>query len=162
MNYKHLSKYHYIYRLYFDFRDDLIAHIEKLPIIYSNKQYIYISEPGNDELRRLTLNAPYGYSDIKTEVNDDVRKVIGACLEDILTQNTNPNRSRYFYFLIDDPELLNEFKNYTSVKEMRRLYLESKVKNLVANMKSQEEVVKKYHDRIDAVQAQISALDKEE
>lgn len=162
MNYKHLSKYHYIYRLYLGF--DLTAHIEKLPIIYSNKHYIYVSEPGNDELTRLTFN-PYSSCDapdVMTEVNDNTRKFIGACIESILIRPEIKCRSRFFYFLTDDPELLNEFKNYTSVKEMRRLYLESKVKDLVANMESQEEVVKKYRNRIEAIQNQISALDKEE
>lgn len=162
MNYKHLSKYHYIYRLYFG--SDLTTHIEKLPINYSNKRYIYISEPGNDELMRLTFNpySSYDISDVMTEVNDNARKIIGACIESMLNSPEIKCRSRFFYFLIDDPEPLNEFKNYKSVKEMRRLYLESKVKNLVANMKSQEEVVEKYRDKINAIQAQISALNNEE
>lgn len=45
MNYKHLSKYHYIYRI--SYADGQVF-VEHYPIVYSNKSYIFYLIPGSE------------------------------------------------------------------------------------------------------------------
>lgn len=145
MNYKYLSKYHYIYRL--SFGGDRKAHIEKIPIAYSNKRYVYVIEPGSDCLRQLTLTpaASYYHGDIFVEINDAIKETISNYL---LSRYRDFNQFGYwsfanFWFLLDDPKPLEEmamkFQNY----DLKKLYWTTEKKRLetaltAANRKVQE------------------------
>ena len=62
MNYKHLGKYHYIYEA---IANENELRIERHPIVYSNKDYIYFVRSGATRVEDLvTLN-------VQTEVNYD-------------------------------------------------------------------------------------------
>lgn len=109
MNYKHLSKYHSIYRFMVD--DNLKVHIEKFPIAYSNQHYIYVIQPGSDELKRLTLK-PYSCfdrSDIRTEINDEIQKKIRMRVARNLREYGTGFGVTRAWFLLDDPKPLQDF-----------------------------------------------------
>ena len=53
MNYKHLSKYHYIYRISYA---DKQVFVEHYPIVYSNNSYIFYVIPGNDIPLKVDTN----------------------------------------------------------------------------------------------------------
>lgn len=49
------------------------AHLEKFPIAYSNKYYIYIIVPGSYELNKASLeNALYSHKEVFTEFNEEI------------------------------------------------------------------------------------------
>lgn len=149
MNYKHLGKYHYIYRLYYD--SMFVAHLEKFPIVYSNKRYIYIKEPGCYELKRLILNkfSPYQSADVITEFTDGskerIKKRVG---ENYARGYGTPT----FWFLLDDISQVqtyvadlpspSSFAKYYYIEELSRLKsqkygLENNIKRVdykIANM----------------------------
>lgn len=109
MNYKHLSKYHSIYRFSID--GDLKAHIEKLPIAYSNQHYIYVIQPGSDELTRLTLKpySCYDRSDVHTEINEEIQKKIRMHVTRNLREYGTGWGGTHAWFLLDDPKPLQDF-----------------------------------------------------
>lgn len=65
MNYKHLSKYHYIYRISYANKQVFVEHY---PIVYSNKSYIYYTIPGSDILRNIDTNKAV------FELNDELKQ----------------------------------------------------------------------------------------
>ena len=154
MNYKYLSKYHYIYRL--SFHDDT-AHIEKIPIVYANKTYLYVIEPGNPELRKLTLTptVTYYHGDIYTEVNDKVKGEI-----------SNRLNSSYRYpcvlcwFLVDNleplKELIDEFQN----KTLQKLYLEKERNRLDLSVRNMKYDLDKKTEELENVIARIEKLEE--
>lgn len=109
MNYKHLSKYHSIYRFMVD--DNLKVHIEKFPIAYSNQHYIYVIQPGSDKLNQLTLKpyTCYDRSDIHTEINDEIQKKIRMRVAENLKMYGMGRGGTHGWFLLDDPKPLRDF-----------------------------------------------------
>lgn len=161
MNYKYLSKYHYIYRL--SFHDDYTVHIEKLPIAYANKTYVYIIEPGNPELRKLTLTptVAYFHGDIYTEVNDKVKSEI-----------SNRLYSRYNYsqvvnvylcwFLVDDIEPLHKLIDEYQHKTLQKLYLENKRDRLDLAVRNAKFDLDKKTGELENVNQKLAELNKVE
>ena len=117
MNYKYLSKYHYIYRL--SFGNDKVAHVEKVPIVYSNKHYIYVIDPGSDNLKAITFNPYDAYSsgDVYTSLDESVKNKISLYISVI------GHPSKYYWFLIDDPEPLKNFANNLSKFDLQKYHL---------------------------------------
>lgn len=116
MNYKHLSKYHYIYRI--RLTGNLQMHVEKLPIAYSNKRYIYVIIPGDDALKQLNL-VPYAYyefSDVYTEVTDKVKDTINRKLFEGISKYGTCYAGFSMYFLVDDPSELEKIRDGINLK----------------------------------------------
>ena len=65
MNYKHLSKYHYIYQISYANKQVFVEHY---PIVYSNKYYIYYTIPGCAYLRNVDTNKAV------FELNDELKQ----------------------------------------------------------------------------------------
>lgn len=151
MNYKYLSKYHYIYRL--SFHDNYTAHIEKCPIAYANKTYIYIIEPGNPELRKLTLppTAAYYHGDIYTEVNDKVKGEIANRL------NSSYRYSRVLcWFLVDDTEPLRELIDEFQNKTLQKLYLENERDRLNLSVRNAKFDLDKKTEELEKIKRKIA------
>ena len=116
MNYKHLSKYHHIYRL--SIGGDMKAHLEKFPIAYSNKHYIYIIIPGSDELVKATLEpATYEHRAVFTEFNEEIAKRISATAAERIKEGC------YWpfvcFFILDDVFPLKEFAERLCAHDLR-------------------------------------------
>lgn len=120
MNYKHLSKYHYIYEVITNERE---LRIERHPIVYSNKYYIYFVRSGAN--RAETLNTQL----TQTEANYDEMLAW-------LQYATGPDSwgSSHRYYILDkegvkklkelverfnDEEDLDEFRRQTMLKKLR-------------------------------------------
>lgn len=127
MNYKHLSKYHYIYRI--RLTGNLQMHVEKLPIAYSNKRYIYVIIPGEDALERLSLlpYTHYDISDVYTEVTDKVKEAINRKLFQGISDYGTCYAGFSMYFLIDDPEELEKIRTGINLKAYELSLLDSDV-----------------------------------
>ena len=123
MNYKYLGKYHYIYRLWFMASGQAV--LEKIPIVYSNKYYVYVKGPGTYELNKLALetDSPYISGDIYTEFSD-------VLVKKIRDKATDSFRSGYgtgqWWFLLDD---ISPLKNWAeSVKfDFKKINLENEI-----------------------------------
>ena len=165
MNYKYLSKYHYIYRL--SFGGDQKAHIEKIPIAYSNKRYIYVIEPGCDCLKQLTLTSATSYyrGDIFVEINDTVKENISRYLLSRYRDFT----ARYgvysfasFWFLLDDPKPLEEmaikFQNY----DLKKLYWTTEKKRLEIALTSAERKVREATDELERAKLRLAELERKD
>ena len=153
MNFKYLSKYHYIYRL--SFHDDYTAHIEKFPIAYANKTYMYIIEAGNPALRKLNLTptAAYFHGDIYTEVNDKVKVEIANLL------NSRHSYSRVCcWFLVDDLEPLHELINEFHNKSLRKLYLKQERDRLGLSVRNAKFDLEKRTKELESINQQLSQL----
>lgn len=127
MNYKHLSKYHYIYRI--RLAGNLQMHVEKLPIAYSNKRYIYVIIPGDDELKQLRLT-PYVYhsvSDVYTEVTDKVKEAINHKLFEGISKYGTCYAGFTMYFLVDDPSELEKIRDGINLKAYELSLLDADV-----------------------------------
>lgn len=146
MNYKHLSKYHYIYRL--SFGGDRKTHVEKFPIAYSNQHYIYIIEPGADELRKLILvpTWEWGHGEVYTSIDSEVcEKITEYVSNQTANRAYNPHFVlRDFWFLIDDPEPLKNFANHLSEVDLMKCYL------LMEKDKKEKEISRIEKDRTQA------------
>lgn len=154
MNYKYLSKYHYIYRV--SFHDDYTAHIEKFPIAYANKIYMYIIEPGNPELRKLTLTptARYYHGDIYTEVNDKVKSEIANRL------NSRYRCSQLWrWFLVDDLALLKELIDELQHKTLQKLYLERELERLDLSVRNMKYDLEKKSKELENINQQLVDLE---
>ena len=157
MNYKYLSKYHYIYRL--SFHDNYTAHIEKCPIAYANKTYMYIIEPGNPELRKLTLTstAAHYHGDIYTEVNDKVKGEIANRL------NSQYRCSQLLrWFLVDDLEPLKELIDEFQHKTLQKLYLERERERLDLSMRNAKFDLDKKIKELESVNQKLAELERED
>ena len=156
MNYKYLSKYHYIYRL--SLCDDHTAHIEKFPIAYSNKTYLYVIESGNPELRKLTLTptSAYCHGNIYVEVNDKVKSEIS----NRLNSSYRYARVLWCWFLVDNleplKELIDEFQN----KTLQKLYLEKERDRLDLLVRNAKFDLDKKTEELENVIARIEKLEK--
>lgn len=137
MNYKHLGKYHYIYRL--SIGGDWKAHVEKLPIAYSNKNYIYVITPGSDELTRIDISDRSRFF----EKIDDTTMIR---LVDSEQRRINRIINRYsvspafYYFLIDNPDELTEFASKitsTYLVEKQLLIKKDELLNDISRMRNQ-------------------------
>lgn len=127
MNYKHLSKYHYIYRI--RLTGNLQMHVEKLPIAYSNKRYIYVIVPGDDALKQLRL-VPYAYyefSDVYTEVTDKVKDDINRKLFQGIANYGTCYAGFTMYFLVDDPSELEKIRDGINLKAYELSLLDADV-----------------------------------
>lgn len=157
MNYKYLSKYHYIYRL--SFHDDYTVHIEKFPIAYANKTYVYIIEPGNPELRKLTLTptAAYCHGDIYTEVNDKVKGEISNRL------NSNYRYSQVLcWFLVDDLEPLKELIDEFKHKTLHELYLKKERDRLDLTVRNAKFYLDERTKELESVNQKLAKLERED
>lgn len=120
MNYKHLGKYHYIYEV---IANEHELRMERHPIIYSNKDYIYFVRSGAN--RAETLNTQL----TQTEANYDEMLAW-------LQYATGPDSwgSSHRYYILDkegvkklkelverfnDEEDLDEFRRQTMLKKLR-------------------------------------------
>lgn len=162
MNYKHLGKYHYIYRL--TFGGDQKAHIEKIPIAYSNKRYVCIIEPGCDCLKQLTLTptASYYHGDIFVEINDMVKETISRYLLSRyrdFTERYGVYSFAPFWFLLNDPkpleEMAMEFQNY----DIKKLYLTTEKKRLEIELISAERKVREAITELERVKLRLAELE---
>lgn len=127
MNYKHLSKYHYIYRI--RLTGNLQMHVEKLPIAYSNKRYIYVIVPGDDALKQLRL-VPYVYyefSDVYTEVTDKVKETINRKLFQGIANYGTCYAGFTMYFLVDDPSELEKIRDCINLRAYELSLLDADV-----------------------------------
>ena len=122
MNYKHLGKYHYLYRL--SFGNDKVAHVEKLPIAYSNKHYIYVIEPGSDNLKAITFNPydTYSSGDIYTSLDESVKNKIRLYISERILKSSS-NYLASYWFLIDDSEPLENFAKNILKFDLQKYYL---------------------------------------
>ena len=123
MNYKHLGKYHFIYHFMVD--ANLKAHVEKLPIAYSNQHYIYVIPTGSDELRRLTLKpySCYDRSDVYTEINKEIQKKIHTRAARNLREYGAGWGRTDAWFLLDEPKSLQDFAEKFSMADVQKEYL---------------------------------------
>lgn len=156
MNYKYLNKYHYIYRL--SFNDDYTAHIEKIPIVYANKTYLYVIEPGDPELRRLTLTptVAYCHGDIYTEVSNKVKSEIADRL------NSHYRYSQFLcWFLVDNLEALHELIDEFQHKTLQKLYLEKERDRLDLSVKNMKYDLEKKAKELESVNRQLVELENE-
>lgn len=160
MNYKYLSKYHYIYRL--SFGGDQKAHIEKIPIAYSNKRYVYVIEPGSDCLKQLALTptASYYHGDIFVEINDTVKESISKYL--LRRYRDFINSYAPFWFLLDDPkpleEMAMEFQNY----DLKKLYWTTEKKRLETALTSAKRKVQEATAELERVKLSLAELERED
>ena len=124
MNYKYLSKYHYIYRLYFMSSGQSV--FEKIPIVYSNKHYVYVKEPGTYDLKSLRLenDSPYISGDIRTEFTSEMtEKIKNRAARNFSEGYGSPK----WWFLLDDISPLKEWAG--SVKfDFEKINLENEIK----------------------------------
>lgn len=127
MNYKYLSKYHHVYRL--SIGGDMKAHLERFPIAYSNKYYIYIIVPGNAELVKAVLEPGlYRYREVYTEFNEEIAKRISVrAMERIRQCCYGPFNC---YFILDDISPLEEFVKTLNIHKLQRAYLEKEIQDL--------------------------------
>lgn len=138
MNYKYLGKYHHIYRL--SIGGDLKAHVEKFPIVYANKHYIYFTVPGSYQPELATLNPENifdrgnVYTSFDQKTTDLIKKQVGARVSGRLTGYSGISN---YYFLLDDPTELKTFANELSEKDLRTAYLRSEISR---KMQSLEEL----------------------
>lgn len=156
MNYKYLSKYHYIYRL--SFHADYTAHIEKIPIAYANKTYVYVIEPGNPELRRLYLTStvPHGHGDIYTEVNDEITKKISIRLNSTKYSNTQIS----CWFLVDNLEPLKKLIEEFRHKTLNKLCLEKERDDLVLSVRNMKFWLDKRTEELESINRKLAELNK--
>ena len=153
MNYKHLGKYHYIYRL--SIGGDWKAHVEKLPIAYSNKSYIYIITPGSDELTRIDISDRSRFFE-KIDDTTMIRLVDSEqrrMSRNINCYNTSP---AFYYFLIDNPDELNEFASkftWTYLVEKQLLDKKDALVNAISRMRSQLSIKEK---ELEAVKSSLN------
>lgn len=147
MNYKHLGKYHYIYRL--SFGGDGGTHIEKFPIAYSNQHYVYVILPGSYELKQLSLRSFDGYSacDIFTEAGDKVREKIVRWLGEIVNSGYKVFRREY-YFLIDNPEELKQMVDQIDHVDLVKAYLMSQANDIRRTIDHQEKETQKWRSKL--------------
>ena len=127
MNYKYLSKYHHVYRL--SIGGGTKAHLEKFPIAYSNKHYIYIIVPGSDELVKVILGpAMYEHRAVFTEFSEEIAKRISIRIMERIKENCyGPLEC---YFILDDISPVEEFAKRLCVHDLRKAYLEKEIQDL--------------------------------
>ncbi len=160
MNYKHLSKWHYIYRL--SFGGDWKAHIEKLAIAYSNKHYIYVVVPGDDELHKIILTpAMYerrdAYEEISNQIEDNITQNLVSSYGNGKTCYYRTNITRYF--LLDDPAPLQEMAERLSKLDLQKEYLLSLKRQHERYIDDAEKKVKQEKVLLAAVNARLSKLE---
>ena len=161
MNYKFLSKYHYIYRL--SFGGDKKSHVEKFPIAYSNQHYIYVIEPGSDELKKLFLvpTWKWGHGEVYTSVDSEVCDQI---IKYISNQADRASNYRFvlrdFWFLIDDPEPLKEFANHISAVNLMKCYLLIEKEKKEKELSRIEENSKQTKSELAAINYKLSKLEE--
>ena len=127
MNYKHLSKYHYIYRL--SIGGDMKAHLEKFPIAYSNKHFIYMIIPGSDELVKAILEPGiYRHREVFTEFNEKIANQISVRVMERIKENCYGPFG--CYFILDDISPVEEFAKRLCAYDLRKAYLEKEIQDL--------------------------------
>lgn len=158
MNYKHLGKYHYIYRL--SFGGDTRIHIEKLPIAYSNQHYVYAIEPGVYELTKLTLRpfAFYDHGDIYTDTSEKTEEKIVTYLSSV-AKDGYKCFNRKFYFLIDDPAELDALGERIGRVNLLRAWLTSEAVRIQNTIESQEKETQKWRSKLANLNYRIHKID---
>lgn len=105
-----LSQYKYIYVLTFNGSKEYPSiSLQKFPIIYINKKYLYYKENGDDMLKVLNCS-------LKTEEDDLLESRIKKWLEYIFTNN---DKNFYKIFFVDNSSSIEQWKNKIKIlKEM--------------------------------------------
>lgn len=157
MNYKYLSKYHHVYRL--SIGGDKKAHLEKFPIAYSNKHYIYIIVPGNTELVKAVLEPGlYRYREIYTEFNEEIAKQISVrAMERIKERCYGPFNC---YFILDDISPVEEFVKTINIYELQRAYVEKEIQDLTKRKEMWEKNKKETEYEIANLTLALEKLEK--
>ena len=137
MNYKYLGKYHYIYRL--TFSSSGVANVEKFPIVYSNKRYVYIKQAGSYELIHLCLSSYYSYDrQINTEFNE---KAIESIVKRASESFSHGYGSGTWWFLLDDNKELIEWARNVKL-DYTETYISEEIKRLNEKLVRQETYIK--------------------
>ena len=160
MNYKHLSKWHYIYRL--SFGGDWKAHVEKLPIAYSNKHYIYVAVPGDDELHKIIWTpAMYesrdAYEEISAQIEENIVKGLTASYGNSISYYRNKTTR---YFLLDDPTPLHEMAERLSALDLQKEYLFSLKREYERNVADVKKKLAQETVRLAAINARLDQIEK--
>ena len=154
MNYKHLGKYHHIYRLLIG--GDLKAHVEKFPIVYSNKHYIYFTVPGDPELHKSVLDSA-GYARDTFDGLDESRiyKIKDHICRCFVDRRYGYYTSIIYYFLLDDPTELQALADDISKHDLIKMYLEGEKKrskeridDFEANVRAEKEKLRKIEEQL--------------
>ena len=159
MNYKYLSKYHHIYRL--SIGGDMKAHLEKFPIAYSNKHYIYIIIPGSDELVKATLEpAMYEHRAVFTEFNEEIAKRLSIRTMVRIKQNCYGPFD--CYFILDDISPVEEFAKRLCAHDLRKAYFEKEIQDLTQRKEKWEKSKKEAEYEIANLTLALEKLKEEE
>lgn len=151
MNYKHLSKYHYIYRILIG--GDMKAHVEKFPIAYSNKFYIYVIIHGGNDLKKLEFNRYR--NKIYTELTESIKNSIS---NHIMGCSRYDNGAMEFWFLIDDPTPLMEYAEQITAKDITMRYLKQEKARLEVQVKNDQYGLEKHSNELIAINEKLYQL----
>ena len=155
MNYKYLGKYHYIYQL--SLNEDHKLHLVKIPIVYSNKQYVFIRRLGSYELNKIQLNSfsPYYSGDIYTDFTENTAEK----LKNRIIDGVARGYGIVFRFLLEDITPVVEFKNKLNTENLALAYLikektafENKKKNLINQLNQLDSKLKDLSERIEELE----------
>lgn len=146
MNYKHLGKYHYIYEI---IANEYEIRIERHPIVYSNKDYIYFVPSGTTRARILdTPNA-------QTEVNYD------EMLTWLVRDRSGLFRSadREFYILDkEEAKKLKEFIERFNDEDLAEFRRQKMLKNLLNQATSLKCIIETYERELAETNKKIKEL----
>lgn len=135
MNYKHLSKYHYIYEV---IANDYEIRMERHPIVYSNKDYIYFVRSGDTKAEALITPS------VQPEVNYD--KML-----EWIQYATDPDSCCFgrAYYILDKEES----------KKLKELIDQFNDEGLIELRK--QRMLKKLHDRVAKLNCGIETYERE-
>ena len=150
MYYKYLSKYHYLYRLSVSGKSS--ASIEKLPIAYSNKLYIYVITPGSYELLRIGVGG---------DIYMSVDPITQTKIIDRIEKSRNFN-TKYFYFILDNPAQLVEFAEGIRSSVLRKQFLKNEEKRLTSTMKDYYAKIENTKREYEKTKYELATLQKDE
>lgn len=134
MNYKHLSKYHYIYRISYA---DKQVFVEHYPIVYSNKSYIFYVIPGSDIPWKVDTNKAV------FELNDELKQRL--CKRVGLDRYMEIYDVPTIYYLATKEQVdsIQEFVDWLKSFPFYTYALRSEVEKLKRNLEWQEQTCMK-------------------
>ena len=130
MNYKHLSKYHYIYKISYANKQVFVEHY---PIVYSNKYYIYYALPGSYNLRDIDTNKAV------FELNDELKQQLckNAGLDRCMEIYNVP--TIWYLATKEQVDSIQEFVDWLKSFPFYTYALRSEVQKLKRNLEWQEQ-----------------------
>lgn len=156
MNYKHLSKYHYIYE--FTFAENT-ARLQRFPIVYSNKDVIYYIRNGAERLEYVSTNITIiGFDEsIKARLQNDIGKFYDDNGYD------TKFKLRRFFILNKEEELalLTFVKNQSDITILKQFKLQAKRALLQKSLCDYTESKNKLELKISEMNSKISEIDQE-